>query len=155
MSKFRGMETEQARHFQSGGKDANGMVPETAISNGNRNPCRHCLQMIEKVEEMLVFPHRPFDSVQPYAEIGPVFLHAHECEPYNGDSVLPPVLEDNPEYLVRGYDAEQRIVYGSGKVVANTNIRDRADELFANPDIEFIHVRSASNNCWQAKINRG
>ena len=92
--------------------DANGRPPERAVSDGDGNPCRHCLAMIEEGAEMLVLAHRPFATVNPYAEVGPIFLHARECEPFRGKGA-PPVLA-SPTYLVRGYGADERIVYGTG-----------------------------------------
>ncbi len=31
---------------------------------------------------------------------------------------------------------------------------DRADELPADPRVAYVHVRSARNNCFQARIDR-
>ncbi len=153
--KIVGMPTEEARKFQRGCVDANGQTPEKTTSNGKGNPCRHCLEFIAQGDEMLIVSYRPFTSLQPYAEQGPVFLHAHECAAYLGeDGALPEALSNKTECIVRGYGADERIVYGTGKVTPRGEISSRADELLANPDIEFIHVRSASNNCWQARIDR-
>ena len=153
--RFTGIPTEHAHDLQNGGVDANGHKAELTISKGSSNPCRHCLKMVEEGEEMLVFALRPFKSVQPYAEQGPAFLHAEECAPYeeNG-SGLPPVLHDSRNYIVRGYGLDERIVYGTGKVTEQEDIMGRANELLENPDIEFVHVRSSSNNCWQARVER-
>lgn len=74
---FHPIPTATARAYQSGGLDANGQRPEHHISDGNGNPCRHCLKMIPKGAEMLA--HRPFPTAQPYAEIGPIFLCADLC----------------------------------------------------------------------------
>ena len=149
---FRGMETGEAERLRAGGVDANGQAPERAVSDGDGNPCRHCLGMIGKGEPMLVLAHRPFGTVQPYAEVGPVFLHAGPCAPYRAEAV-PPCL-DSAAYLARGYGADERIAYGTGRVVALADLPARADELLADPRVAFVHVRSASNNCWQARIDR-
>ena len=104
---------------------------------------------------MLIVAHRPFSTVQPYAEQGPVFLHAGKCEPYCGPAdQLPPVLHDSRNYIVRGYDDDERIVYGTGKVTEQEEIVSRAHNLLANEKLTFLHVRSSSNNCWQARIVR-
>ena len=62
---FRGMSTSEAERLRDGGLDANGRVPERAVSDGDGNPCRHCLGMIGAGEPMLVLAHRPFETVQP------------------------------------------------------------------------------------------
>lgn len=155
MTRFSGMTTQEAEGFWAGDADAHGNTPERAISNGNGNPCRHCLHMIEEGDPFLILSHRPFSTTQPYAEQGPVFLHADPCKAYqDAADELPPVLLDSPAYIVRGYDQDERIVYGSGAVTEQGKVDKRAEKLFENPSIQFIHVRSASNNCWQARIDR-
>jgi hypothetical protein len=66
----------EARHFQAGGLDAYGLKPERHRSDGNGIPCRHCLRNVEAGEDYLVLAYRPFPSLQPYAETGPIFLHS-------------------------------------------------------------------------------
>ena len=59
---------------------------------------------------MLILAHRPFPAPQPYAELGPIFLCADACAP-GGGSDIPEILA-SPDYIIRGYSAENRIVYG-------------------------------------------
>ena len=60
--------------LRAGGGDAYGNPAERTISDGEGNPCRHCLGFVPKGEEMLILAHRPFGAVQPYAETGPIFV---------------------------------------------------------------------------------
>ena len=152
--RFNGIPTDMARALQRGGPDAYGKTPERAVSDGDGNPCRHCLEMIAKDEPMLVFALRPFSGEQPYAETGPAFLHASECRAHEGTDDLPPVLHDSPAYIVRGYGSDERIAYGTGGVVDQRDISKRAAELLGDENISFVDVRSASNNCWQARVTR-
>jgi hypothetical protein len=144
--------TGMARHYQAGGPDANGQAPERGVSDGGGNPCRHCLRMIPQGAGMLILAHRPFPAPQPYAEVGPIFLCADPCEPGGGAAV--PDLLASPDYIVRGYGPDDRIVYGTGGVVATGMIPARAAELFQNPRVAYLHVRSARNNCFQCRIDR-
>ena len=144
--------TEIARHYQSGGADANGQLPERAVSDGGGNPCRHCLGMIPEGAGMLILAHRPFPAPQPYAELGPIFLCADPCA--RGGGVERPEMLASPDYIVRGYGKDDRIVYGTGRVVASEAIPARATELFADPRVAYLHVRSARNNCYQCRIDR-
>jgi hypothetical protein len=144
--------TEVVRAYQAGGADANGQVPERAVSDGDGNPCRHCLKMIPAGAGMLVLAHRPFPGLQPYAELGPIFLCADACEAGGGEG-QPEVLA-SPDYIVRGYGADDRIVYGTGGVVATGAIPARAAELFGDGRVAYLHVRSARNNCYQLRIDR-
>lgn len=155
MIRFNGLPTDPVRAVQQGGADVHGQLADTAISDGEGNPCRHCLQMIEKGVPFLIVAWRPFVGINPYSETGPVFLHSTECEAFYADTdSLPPVLEDSSDYIVRGYDVNERIVYGTGGVVLKGHIVKRARQLFEDERVSFIHVRSSSNNCWQARIDK-
>ncbi len=150
--RFVAIPTDVVRAYQAGGLDANGQAPERQVSDGGGNPCRHCLGLIPKGAGMLVLAHRPFPAPQPYAEVGPIFLCADPCE-VGGGAALPRMLA-SPEYIVRGYGADDRIVYGTGGVVATGAIMARAGEILADPRVEYVHVRSARNNCYQVRIER-
>ncbi len=151
---FTALPTATVRAYQAGAPDANGQPPERVLAQGAGNPCRHCLQMIAPGAPMLILAHRPFPAPQPYAEVGPIFLHAEPCAAAAPSPDLPAILA-SPEYIVRGYGADHRIVYGSGGVVARAGIAARAGALLADPGIAYVHVRSARNNCYQCRVERG
>ncbi|MEO1331324.1 MAG: DUF1203 domain-containing protein [Pseudomonadota bacterium] len=158
--RFTALPTAAVRAAQSGAPDAYGLAPEPRISDGDGVPCRHCLRSLPEGVPYLVLAWRPFETLQPYAETGPIFLCAEPCaraEPRAcvADGSVRPEILDSPSYLVRGYDAAERIAYGSGGVVPTDAIPARAAELLARPEIAFLHVRSAANNCFQVRIERG
>lgn len=153
--RFLPLDTGAVRAVQRGGPDAYGLKPEIALSDGDGMPCRHCLANIEAGEKYLILAHRPFPANQPFAETGPIFLHARECEAAEPAQQFPEILKQSPRYILRGYGNDDRIHYGSGKIVEQTDVTAYAMELFENPVIAYIHVRSATNNCFQARIERG
>ena len=148
--RFEPIPTAIVRGFQAGAPDANGQPPERHLSDGSGNPCRHCLKMIPEGHGMLVLAHRPFPAPQPYAEVGPIFLCADPCAA--GGGAVPPAVLSSPDYIVRGYSEADRIVYGTGGVVATPAIAARAEALLADPRVAYVHVRSARNNCFQVRI---
>jgi hypothetical protein len=150
---FKALPTEQVRELQRGGPDAYGNTPERKISDSDGMPCRHCLKNIAAGEAYLILAYRPFPELQPYAETGPIFLHAEECGRAGESDNLPEILE-SPDYIVRGYGRDNRIVYGSGGVIPTGAIAARAEALFERDDIAYVHVRSARNNCYQCRIER-
>ncbi|NEY89783.1 DUF1203 domain-containing protein [Tabrizicola oligotrophica] len=152
MIRFTPIPTEIVRAYQAGGPDANGQAPERHVSQGGGNPCRHCLRMVPEGAGLLVLAHRPFPAPQPYAELGPIFLCAAPCEP-GGGTDLPAILA-SPEYIVRGYGADDRIVYGTGAVTPTGQITARAADLFTDARVAYVHVRSARNNCFQCRIDK-
>ena len=149
---FTPIPTQTARALQSGAMDANGQRPERHVSDGGGNPCRHCLQMIPAGAGMLILAHRPFSRLQPYAECGPIFLCAGPCAAGGGPDL--PAMLASPDYILRGYSADERIVYGTGAVVPTARIRAEAAARLADPRVAFLHVRSARNNCFQCRIDR-
>lgn len=150
--RFIPMPTETARALQAGQPDAYGLPPEHHIATGGGNPCRHCLRMIPEGAGMLILAHRPFPALQPYAETGPIFLCADPCEAGGGEA-LPEILAA-PDYILRGYGADDRIVYGTGAVVPTADIPAEAGARLADPRVAYVHVRSARNNCYQCRIER-
>jgi len=152
---FKALPTEAARALQAGSPDAYGFVPERKISDGDGVPCRHCLRNVDAGDAYLVLAYRPFPELQPYAETGPIFLHAEPCEQAAETNALPELFGNTAAYIVRGYSADDRIVYGTGAVVPTPEIPARAAELLAREDIAYLHMRSAKNNCFQCRIERG
>ena len=152
--RFTTMPTADAEHLWNGGRDAYDRLPETIISDGPGHPCRHCLKNVDAGEKLLVFAYRPFPELQPYAETGPVFLHKRRCERYTAEEILPPILTTSPEFIVRGYGRNDRIVYGTGAVTPITDIPVYAATLLDRPEIAYVHVRSARNNCYQCRIDK-
>lgn len=150
---FKALPTDAVRALQRGGADAYGLMPERQISDGDGVPCRHCLKNVAAGEAYLVLAYRPFPELQPYAETGPIFLHAEECERAAEVELLPEMLESS-DYIVRGYGKDDRIVYGSGGVIPTDAIAARAETLFERDDIAYVHIRSARNNCYQCRIDR-
>lgn len=151
--RFVALDTDIVRTLQNGGTDANGQPPERHMSDGNRIPCRHCLTDVTAGAPYLILAHRPFPAPQSYAEQGPIFLHAEPCSRRPASSEVPPML-DSPRYIIRGYDDRNRIVYGSGRIAETPALPTEAERLFADPRISYIHVRSATNNCYQCRIER-
>ena len=152
--RYTAMPSDIAAAYRNGAPDANGQVPERQISDGSGVPCRHCLSDVAAGEAYLVLAHRPFPDAQPFAEVGPIFLHAKDCPRHEEDSGLPPITEVRDAYLMRGYGEDDRIVYGSGQVVPVAELKVQADELLARDDVAYVHLRSAEYNCYQFRIDR-
>lgn len=152
--KFVSMPTETASAYQAGAVDANGQSPERHISAGDGIPCRHCQQDVAAGEPYLVLAYRPFPSPQPYAESGPIFLHADPCPRYPEVADLPSVFAMRKLVLIKGYGHDDRIVYGTGTLVPPTELSAAAAAILARGDIAYVHARSAFNNCYQCRIDR-
>jgi len=151
---FEPLPTASVQAIRAGGPDAYGLPAETLVSDGQGVPCRHCLGHVPKGRPMLVLAWRPFPAAQPYAETGPIFLCGDDCPPWQGEGV-PPILTTSPDYLLKGYTAQDRILYGTGRVVPVAGLAAYAQELLSDPRVAYVDVRSARNNCYQCRIRRG
>lgn len=149
---FSGFSDAVCKSIRNGDPDANGQTPEKSVSDGGGDPCRCCLKDIPKDRGMLIFAHRPFEIINPYAEVGPVFICA-DCVPYDKPNEIPPVLATRPRHLLKGYSADDRIVYGTGEIVEPDQLQRYLGQTFKNPKVRYVHVRSATNNCFTLRID--
>ncbi len=150
--KFTGLNQEFIAQLRAGGLDAYGMQAEQSMSDGGGNPCRCCLDEIPAGAAMLIAAARPFSSLGPYAETGPIFL-CKDCAQYAGDG-LAPVLAHRDAVLLKAYGADERILYGTGQITASEDIEAYCAKLFARDDVSFVDTRSQTNNCFLARITR-
>lgn len=148
----RGIDSDFVAHIRHGGQDANGQAALVRHATGGANPCRHCLQLIADGDEKLVLAYRPFTGLQPYAEVGPIFLHNRECTRYDSNE-LPAWFAYLQPALVRGYDREDWILYETGTVVPGQQLSSACEKILANPDVAYAHVRSKFN-CFQCAVER-
>lgn len=148
----RGIPTEHVHHIRAGGPDAHGHPALRRVAQGQANPCRHCLQLIPEGEEKLVLAYRPFHAAQPYAEVGPIFLHARECPAYEA-SALPDWFAYLTPAIVRGYGHDHWIHYETGAVVAGSELADTCQKILSRRDTAYVHIRSKFN-CFQCRVDR-
>src|SRR3989338_5984771 len=64
------------------------------------------------------------------------------------------VLAHRPFPQPQPYAELDRIVYGTGAVVATSSLRTEAAARFADPRVMYLHVRSARNNCFQCRMDQ-
>ena len=150
---FQGLPSDQVAEARETMRDAYGLPVEVRLSDGTGISCRHCLRDTPRGHDYLVLAWRPFVGLNPYTETGPLFLCAEACAGAVPSSDLPPILS-SPRYLVRGYSPDERIVYGTGRVVATPDIPDYARAVLGRPDVAFVDIRSAANNCFQCRVVR-
>jgi hypothetical protein len=148
----RGIPSDEVDRIRRGGADANGQPALRRSAEGVANPCRHCLALIREGDEKLVLAYRPFDAPQPYAESGPIFLHASECARYQSDA-LPGWFAFLDPAIVRGYDGDDWIRYDTGQVVPGAELDAACRRILADDTVAYVHVRSKFN-CFQCRVDR-
>jgi hypothetical protein len=125
------------------------VIVEKALSS----PCRRCLCDGEPGEAMLLFTHKPFTHVGPYAESGPVFAHEHAC---GGDDIapnaVPAMTTQRAMVVVRAYD--HRHFIHDAKLTPGIDAAAQLRALFADDTIAYAHVRSATYGCFTYRVER-
>ena len=148
----RGIDSAFVNSIRAGGVDANAQVAVPSKAAGARNPCRHCLQLIAEGDDLLVLAYRPFATLQPYAELGPIFLHARNCEQYC-ERQLPAWFAQLQPAIIRGYYANDWICYSSGNVISGADLGAECEKILSNPEVAYVHIRSKFN-CFQCRVER-
>ena len=149
----RGIPSEEVDRIRAGGTDANGQPALGRIAESVANPCRHCLGLIAEGDDKLVLAYRPFRTLHPYAESGPIFLHRRACERYDGDA-LPGWFQYMDPAIIRGYGHDDWIRYDTGDVVPGAELTVACRRILADDTIAYVHLRS-KYNCFQCRVDRG
>jgi hypothetical protein len=116
----------------------------------NQGPCRSCLRIPKEPEDLILLSYRPLEDTNPYAEIGPIFIHAETCEPYCSREFPADFLER--ELVVRAYTHAGRIA--DAVVAAPGEAEAEAARFFERDDVAEIHVRTRAYTCFAFKITR-
>src|SRR3954471_13204918 len=80
--------------MRAAGRDEHGN-PFTAYPAAGWEPLRCCLRRADEDEAIALISYAPFRTVSPWAEVGPVYVHADACAGFAGDE-LPPQLRTGP-----------------------------------------------------------
>ena len=121
---------------------------EVASATG---PCRACLQQFRVgEEERILFTYRPRHDNGNLGAPGPVFIHAEQCQQYEG-SAFPPGLRSLP-LLIEGIASDNRVPVS--RSATGGEIDDALAELLANPDVDYLNVRHGVAGCHIVRVNR-
>lgn len=116
-------------------------------------PCRFCLKQFSPGEKRLLFSYAPVQAVHAYNEVGPVYVHEH-CTAYDQPNTFPEEVKNGrlPIHLVlRCYNKDKRMIYACF-IKENSEVEENINRLFADPQVEFIHIRNATYQCYIAEV---
>lgn len=138
-------------------RDDDGNALSVWRSDDYGNPCRHCLRVTNPGERLILFAYSPFEDVGPYAETGPIFIHADACERYADDSAFPPDFVSRPLTL-RAYGRTERgalsIVSAEVSEPGPHAVHRSLTRLFTDERVAFVHVRNPAWGCYDFRIDR-
>ncbi len=117
----------------------------------NQAPCRSCLRIGTQPEDLILLSYQPLDDASPYAEVGPIFIHAHACAPYAQTGTFPADFAER-ELVLRAYTRTGRIA--GAAVAAGVRAPDVAARFLSDDDVAEVHVRHRSYTCFAFRIVR-
>jgi hypothetical protein len=136
---------------RSGTDDGGNYVFPPRTAEGG-DPVRCCLHIGEPGERLLLIAYHPFDKPGPYAETGPVFVHAERCGGYSWPDRYPDEFRGRQQ-VFRCYDAGGNIL-GGHLAEPGEKVEAVIADLFANEDVEYIHTRNVVFGCYMLEIRR-
>ena len=123
-------------------------LKEAVLSH--RALCRYCLADGDLRETQILFSYSPFyENKTPYAEVGPVFIHA-ECKQYDSRNGFPQDLKTRNYLTVRGYSNDQLLI--SGEMCKGEGIEATIERMFQQSRVDYIHINDARSGCFFMKL---
>lgn len=113
-------------------------------------PCRHCLRWAQPGERVILFPYAAIPWGHPYAETGPIFVHAEKCQRYSTTDQYPAEFRNGRVF--RAYDSNYNII--DGQVMNASEPETLIGRLFQNADAAFVDVRSVTHGCFTFRVQR-
>ncbi len=136
---------------ESGVDDFGNSLAVMTKDDAGGTPLRCCLRDADPGERYALIAWQPARAGGAYAEVGPVFIHAERCPGYADVAAYPEGFRRRSQlfraYDGKGWQVDNRIVEGSYAEAAIT-------ELFARPEIAYIHSRNALPGCYMFTISK-
>lgn len=119
---------------------------------GGRAPCRHCLRLIlPHEEELLLFTYDPFRELGEPPLPGPVYIHAEQCQRNEAQQSFPEEYKGRLLTLA-AYGEDRRLL--AEKRLTGRGEAEEVENLFADPAVKYIHVRSTEAGCYLFRLDR-
>jgi hypothetical protein len=135
-----------------GTDDFGNLLIVTVVNDEGGTPLRCCLREARVGERVTLIAYQPARTGGPYAEVGPVFIHAEPCPGYAACDRYPDGFRHRQQ-LLRAYSADGYIVDAA---IADNG--DAAEALctafFRRHAIAYIHSRNLLWGCYMFTIRR-
>jgi hypothetical protein len=104
-----------------------------------------------KEEELLLFTVDAFHGLNVPPSPGPVYIHAEACTRFSGNGGIPEAYRGRLLTL-EAFGTDRKLI----SEVRATDSREEkiAEEMFANPEVEYVQVRSTEAGCFLFRLER-
>jgi hypothetical protein len=149
-----GLDETQLDDFWRTGRDHAGNPATPFVDDAGRWPLRCCLTDSAAGDELAIVAWSPFPWRGPYAETGPVVVHARPC-PGAGVRDRVPVQFRGRRQVLRPYGWDRRIAYDHARLVeADGDLDGALAELLAVDDVAFVQSRNVLAGCYSFTAER-
>lgn len=137
--------------------DDAGRPPRVSVDTEGGAPLRCCLSFSAPGEEIALAAYEPLRGWAddtgadpgPYAERGPVFIHAGDCPGWDGSAPYPRAARR----VFRAYDGQGNIL-GGRLAERGESHPDVVAEMFADPAVALVHMRALEFGCFFYEARR-
>jgi hypothetical protein len=123
------------------------------VSEGGNGgePLRCCLREATPGERIALIAWRPAPVGGPYAEVGPVFVHADRCEGYMRADAYPEGFRHR-RLLLRAYDVAGCQV--DNVIEEGHEMETAISRLFGRREVAYLHTRNVLAGCYMFTVGR-
>ena len=115
-------------------------------------PCRVSLAEAEIGERVLAIPFNHHDVDSPYRASGPIFVRENAKTAAIKPNQIPEILKHRLLSL-RGYN-NQAMMCDAAIFQGEASLIQGIQNLFENPEIEYIHIHNANPGCFNCSVER-
>ena len=142
-----GLELEALTTLWTTRVDHLGNAVEPFVDEEGGWPLRCCLIDSRPGDEIAIVAWSPFPWDGPFAEVGPIVVHADPCRG-NQWAGVPPQFEQRRQ-LLRPYTRQRRIAYDAVRIVEpDESLESALAELLAREEVELVHARNVLAGCY-------
>ncbi|MEQ1498335.1 MAG: DUF1203 domain-containing protein [Novosphingobium sp.] len=113
-------------------------------------PCRVSLEDARAGEELILLNHTSHDVATAYRSTYAIYVRKDSAQRVFVDTT-PPVFEGRPLGL-RGFDKAGTL--RDARLALPGQADEKIRDLFAQPEIAYIHAHNAAHGCFAAKVER-
>lgn len=151
---FTGIDTDELARILASGSDHGGNEIEPFVDDDGGWPLRCCLADSRPGDRIAIIAWAPMPWPGPYAEVGPVVVHADTCAGASPADRLPAEMESR-EMVLRPYGHDRRIAYHLVRhVPADQPLSDGVAELLDLDTVDFVHGRNVTGGCYAFTATR-
>ncbi len=148
MMRVRAIDPVHLEHVRRTNADGHGNRVRPFAATGQGEPLRCCLRFARPGEHITLISYAPFAHPSVWREVGPVYIHAAQCEGPTQTGRLPEQLATGP-CVLRTYTADDTMNYDHNTVVTdNAALAPIVERLLAEPDVATVHVRTLAPQCF-------